>query len=749
MKKIVVLGLVGLMSVLSGTLSALAIKDIKMQERKGVLVMDVQTDAPAKVIIETQKTKWVIKVSGAVLEQTQEIKVGLGQVVRVRPGQHGKDAWLVVDLSSSLKKTKPVNKEGGFEVSLGRVDTTPAAKTEKPGTPKTTEAETPFETKGLDPAQMGLTHRLVDVSVQSTDERTQVVLSLDGQAKYRSSYIDDGKRLVISLINTSLTWAGKEISENPAVESVKAFPVAKAGQSLVNIEILLKPGANAAINRDQNQIVVALENPEPVEAATPKKGNIETIISLDLQSAEMRGTLKALCEQAGFEVFMMPSIGYDFITMRIDKQPLNRVLSDILGIKDLRYDIQGNIIYLGTQQEIVKQKSLLPKVNRYYSPRSYERAVFMDKLKLELKALDSMLEQSFVINNDPDSSSEDVVFTATKEDMGKLMAVVARLDEGARVEEGADEEVETGGGRKKTQVFYLKYVSPSQLRAHVEQVLKPGGTGDLQGTISEEARTRSFVITASPKYLKKVRQILERLDIQRPQVSIEAKIVEVNASDTSELGVDWTAASSQANADPSITANVAAGTGAVGSLVVRTLQSGFNIQAAITALVNQQKANILSSPRITTQDDQAATISTTDVIPYLTSETLVVGNTISSSPKWAQTTVPLNLNVTPKINTEDNDIRMEVKFDVASVSGQSSPNAPPPISTQSASTSVKVKNGETAVIGGLIRDRLTETENKVPILGDIPLLGLLFKSRSVTVQKKELIILLTPTIVED
>jgi type IV pilus assembly protein PilQ len=215
------------------------------------------------------------------------------------------------------------------------------------------------------------------------------------------------------------------------------------------------------------------------------------------------------------------------------------------------------------------------------------------------------------------------------------------------------------------------------------------------------------------------------------------------------LGINWTANSAQANADPAIGLTVNAPASAVGVLTLATLQNNLRINAQIQALVNEQKANILSSPRITTQDNQAASIDTTDSITYQTSTiTQGTGSTVVNTT-YNQLAVPISLRVTPQINMENNDIRMLINFVVASATGQAAAGAPPNVSTQTATTQVKVKNGETAAIGGLMRDRLVETENKVPLLGDIPLLGMLFKSRVVSQQKKELVILLTPTIVED
>jgi type II secretory pathway component GspD/PulD (secretin) len=409
----------------------------------------------------------------------------------------------------------------------------------------------------------------------------------------------------------------------------------------------------------------------------------------------------------------------------------------------MNYDLQGNIIYFGRSSEIVKQKALLPKMAKYYSPHSTDRNTFMTKLNNELAAVDPILAGSTSIQLDPDASTESLMLAATKEDMAKLMAVVIRLDGG----EGSGEDAEEGGGTRKTQVFRLRYTQPSDLQSAVNSIIStPDGV--LQGVVQIDSRTRSFIVTARPKWLKKVRQLLDRLDVQLQQVSIETKIVEVDADSDNEMGINWSATSSKATADPYVQATVAAPVNAVGTLLVSTLQNNLNISATLLAMVQENKASVLSSPRITTQDNQSASIQTSDTYTYQTTNT-TIGSTTQTTVTYSQISVPITLNVTPLINQENNDIRMAVNFNVSSVVGTPASGVPPNLSVQIANTVVLVKNGETAVIGGLMRDKLTTTDTKVPVLGDIPLLGYFFKSKVVQKTKKELVIFLTPTISED
>jgi len=739
--------------------SKLAINAVTVKESAGRLVLSVASDKQPSVHVERSPEKWVVEIKDAQLKNPKALEIGKGKVDRIRLGQHGADAWLVIDLNGPLTGQKPPKISGdGFSLDLGPVahqDKGGSVKAESQAVDKPVVEARVEETSRLAPAAAGLTYRIVDVTLQDQDmEHSQVVITADGPVKYKAAQLEDGRKIVLSILNGSLAWNGASLNDS-AISSVHAKAISKDGVPQVRVEIDLHEATAYTINRDQNQLLVSVEKPQVDEGPEAKHGNLDALISLDVQGADLIGTLNSICNQAGFETFHGQSMQalappVSLVTVRVEKLPLSRILGNLLGPLLMNYDLQGNIIYFGTAVEISQQKALLPKVTKYYVPRTLDRNTFLTKLKADVQVVDPMLSGSVVLGLDPDSATEGLMFAATKEDMAKLMAIVARLDGPDKAEAGAeDEEDQGGGGRRKTQVFRLRYTRPEDLNVAVASIIT-SADGTAQGVVQIDPRTRSFVITASPKWLKKVRQLLERLDVELHQVSIETKIIEVNANNDSELGIQWQAQSKSATADPNINAVVNAPVSAVGTLVLSTLQNNLNINATILAMVNEQKATVLSSPRITTQDNQKASITTKDSYTYMNSSVIP---TTGSSPyvqnTYVQKDVPITLEVTPQINLENNDIRMLVNFTVTSVVSSAGSGAPPDVSTQSATTLVQVKNGETAVIGGLMRDKVANTENKVPVLGDIPLLGYLFKSKAVVTTKKELVIFLTPTVSED
>jgi Flp pilus assembly secretin CpaC len=592
-------------------------------------------------------------------------------------------------------------------------------------------------------------NRVVDLSLQDSADKTQLVVSADGPARFKPSRLKGGKVIRLSLLDSTLAWTmPAEGLASGVVEKVEARQAQRSGEPVVVVEVTLKQPLAFTLNRDQNQVVLSVEHPAAQSEGEAKKGSLDMPLSLDVQNADLVGTLNALAQQAGFETFFGPAMQAlvppaSLVTLRVEQQPFSRILNDLLATlkPPMTYDLQGNVLYFGLQSDITAAKANLPRQTKYFLAKNYDRDVFHSKLTAEMGAAEPILAASVVVANDPDPSSQALMFEATREDMDKLTAFAKKVD----AEAGTGEE----SAVQETHIFRLRYVDPSALQDAVTQVMTPPGPGGvLQGVIKTDPRTRSFIITATPKYLAKVQEILDRLDIQLPQVSIEAKIVEVSLDDVNQLGITWSANPAGAG-NPQVSANVSAPVGGVGFLNVTTLQNNTNISAQIQALATKSKANILSSPKIMAQDNQQATIQTQDTIYYQNTVTSVGPNgqpLINTT--FVPLPVPITLAVTPQINEENRDIRMNVNFTVSSAPAQTG-SAPPAVSQQTATTNVKVKNGETAVIGGLIRNRRTENDQKVPFLGDIPLLGLLFKSHSVVESKSELIILLTPTIVED
>jgi general secretion pathway protein D len=233
-------------------------------------------------------------------------------------------------------------------------------------------------------------------------------------------------------------------------------------------------------------------------------------------------------------------------------------------------------------------------------------------------------------------------------------------------------------------------------------------------------------------------------------VHIEGKIIEVDDNSAKSLGINWAYAQRNASGNEVSTAAFNANQGQIGAAVATytNIQALTQLTASIDALVAKKNANIISSPSVTAKDGATASMQSSESL-VTTSQQVVLNNngppTVTNT--FISQQIPIVLEVTPRINPKDHTIEMLIKFDLSTAtelppvgSGQ-----PAPLSQQIVKTIVTVSNGETAVIGGLNRDSTVRSSTSVPFLGDIPLIGLLFRGELVQKVKRDIIVFITPT----
>lgn len=294
-----------------------------------------------------------------------------------------------------------------------------------------------------------------------------------------------------------------------------------------------------------------------------------------------------------------------------------------------------------------------------------------------------------------------------------------------------------------SQTFQLRYKNVEEFK----EILKLGdgtGSGDRNSILSGrgsaliDPSTNTLIITDNPSVIKKFAALIDELDVAAQQVMIEARIVEAQTDFLRSLGTKishsktgdgrWTGGSNWTPGDSS------------GSSSLNIIRSGLSsvVNLEIQAHQAEGNAKIISSPRVLTQDRQEALIEKGTEIPY--QEASSSGATSTSFKKAV-----LGLTVTPQI-TPDGNIIMDLQINKDSVGGTPG-QSEPPINTNQIKTKAMVENGGTLILGGVYEERKTENETKVPVLGDIPLLGNLFKFKSREHNKSELLIFITPRIV--
>lgn len=290
---------------------------------------------------------------------------------------------------------------------------------------------------------------------------------------------------------------------------------------------------------------------------------------------------------------------------------------------------------------------------------------------------------------------------------------------------------------KETRIVQLHYANAEELIEVIDAMRGP------DGKVKVDTRTNSMVLTDIPPRLELLENVLRGLDTQTLQIEITAEIVDVDATASRQLGIAWGLTnlhSSSLDASGSIDqASGIAITDPAPTMKVGVLRSFGQIQAQIEALVSDNQADIISTPRITTVNNRLAQILVGKEVPLITMDE--AGNAITELKK-----VGITLAVTPYVNSE-NEITLDLHPEISDLSSQATVQGGVVFNTTEADTRVMVRNGETAVIGGLIRTSKTDFERGVPYVKDVPILGELFKSTDTHEENRELLIFVTPRIV--
>jgi type IV pilus assembly protein PilQ len=288
----------------------------------------------------------------------------------------------------------------------------------------------------------------------------------------------------------------------------------------------------------------------------------------------------------------------------------------------------------------------------------------------------------------------------------------------------------------KTEIISLSFANAEEMKDALQRIVSK------RGTIDVEKGSNALVVTDIEKNVEKVKTMCAELDQKVKQVEIVAKMVDVDFEATQEFGIRWDAMNLNP-ANVSVVGDVivdALSTGPVGQFRVGTVHSWGEVQAIIDALERENRANIISNPRIITADNREASILVGKQIPLIVSDE--AGNPITELTK-----VGIGLRVIPHVNS-DGTITMDLHPEVSELSAQATVQGGVIISISEADTRVVVADGETAVIGGLINEVETNIETGLPILMDVPILGNLFKFQNDTTKKRELIIFVTPKIID-
>ncbi len=371
-----------------------------------------------------------------------------------------------------------------------------------------------------------------------------------------------------------------------------------------------------------------------------------------------------------------------------------------------------------------------------------------------------------------DARTNSVLIGGDKSERLRLRALIAHLD--TPLEDGGD-----------TQVRYLRYADSEDLAAKLQAHFVSQVTGAAEQasgaatganiSVWADTQTNAIVVNAPPKMMRSLMQIVDKLDIRRAQVLVEAIIVEVVADKTSELGITWAVQGANDNAPIAVTNFPSFGSGVVqiaaagatdgGSIedgtaligdgmtlgVGRISDSGVSFAAIIRALNGNADTNIISTPSLVTTDNEEASLNVGQEVPFVTgsySNTGNAGGAVNPFQTIQREQVGVKLTITPQIN-EGDSLLLKISQEISSIA-QAATGAVDLITNERIiETTVIVDDGQILVLGGLLEDVIRESEQNVPYLSKIPLVGGLFRSRKTDKVKTNLLVFIRPKILRD
>jgi general secretion pathway protein D len=358
-----------------------------------------------------------------------------------------------------------------------------------------------------------------------------------------------------------------------------------------------------------------------------------------------------------------------------------------------------------------------------------------------------------------DERTNSVLLIGERSERLKYRAIIADLDS----------PVESSGN---THVVYLRFadakniatilssVGQEAIKAEAKNVGAAGAGGRTGGesvNVQADEESNALVITAPASIFPSLRAVIQQLDIPRAQVHIEAIIAEVSLDTSTELGVQWLAVqdgkgafSTRFSGDTPIT-DVAQGVipDGLNFGLGNIKDSGLSFLTLIRALSGDGETNLLSTPSIVTLDNQEAEIIVGQNVPFVTGEsTSTSSDTTNPFRTIERQDIGISLKVKPQIN-EGNAITLEIEQEVSAIAASSAGAVDIVTTKRSIRTTVQLEDAEMLVLGGLIDDAYIDNEQKVPILGDIPVLGALFRSTKTSKVKRNLMVFIRATVIKD
>lgn len=552
-------------------------------------------------------------------------------------------------------------------------------------------------------------------------EVSKLIIDLDGEPIVEKNDVKSDKQIILDLKNVKASKRVLRAIDTSEFSGSTVFvsPYKKPGsKNDIRLAIQLRDNVRSFVEKKKNRIILHIENRFGVfSRAKLKKATEESnVVSVDEESTE-----KVLV-------------------------PKSNSVSDILE----NLTQSGVKRYVGRKISINVSKIPYEQVIKMISDTSGFNIIIEDDVN-SLKPL------SISLTNLPWDQVLDTIMN-----LGDLVAfkhgniLTIKTAESARAER--QKELDEQSKNKSleplvTKIFPISYAGVGDIATIIADYSTPE-----RGSITQDARTESLIVKDTVEVIERMKKIIGVLDTQTPQILIEAKIVEASENYEFRAGLGgnglsfaydpFTANSSLPDDSGSFTLSSITGSGlnqttSVLNATVSVFKRLTNLNFALELMESESKGRIVSSPKVITENNTAATISNTDSKNFTTSVTTPAGITNEITPL----TAAVSLNVTPKV-TNEGSIKLNVNVTKSGFGVPEGANQLPPTTSRNLQTNVLVDNGSTVVLGGIYQTEDTEIESGIPFLKDLPLVGWLFRSAYNPKKiRNELLIFITPRII--
>jgi len=565
---------------------------------------------------------------------------------------------------------------------------------------------------------------LTNVKIQKISEiKSNIIITITGPIKYHCFKITNPPRLVVEMTNTVHNWKQKELEVGDfLLKRIRSGQYQNEPIKIARVVLDLERPVDYESTATEKQIILTIFGKEALEKVEKK---VPKIVKKVEREKRPKITKKKIVKKIEIE----PNIQdeeHRRLVEKIRKEERGRKLAKLPIEEKKRRKVAIGEVMGPISQELVSLDFVdadISQVIRFFALKTEMNFVLAEDVKGEVtihlhnvpfdEALKTVLEQKGLIGI---QHSENIIKVVDRDKMPTY---------------------------RKT--FLLNNINASEIKDTIDKALT---AEEKKYTIVGLADvTNALIITSTAESIEKLSKLIEELDVKKPQIRITARIMEVDITEGVDLGIDWSMTKTFTGGgqfgDTTVTGKTDVmsspfSLGTPATLNIATIMSGADLDVTLRALAKKTRTKTLSNPTLVVETNRPAHIHVGDTIPYV--QTVVVEGVTTQT--MGQLEIGTTLDVTPTVSPTGNQVSLDVSVAVKDFVGYT--DAGPQTTDREAMTKVTISEGQTVVIGGLISETEKGTAMQVPLLGDIPILGYLFKKKETQKRKLELLIFLTP-----